>query len=243
MQINAETLKHFYRSAQGQVVRAVLQSHITALRDNPKGRRILGCGYALPYLDDFERAERSIAAIPQEIGTQYWPKDGKNKTCLYDHALPFETNSIDCVLLIHGLEHSKNPQGDLVEIYRVLKSTGRLIIVTPNRSGLWACFDSSPLGQGRPYSLAQLHKLLDDTKFIRAQSRKALFTPPLRGHWIEKISSLAEGAGRFLPLPAGVHIVEASKQIYARPPPPRGAKAPAVSKPLIPKTAMPFEGE
>jgi alpha-ketoglutarate-dependent 2,4-dichlorophenoxyacetate dioxygenase len=44
---------------------------------------------------------------------------------------------------------------------------GRLLLIVPNRRGIWARLDSTPFGHGRPYSRGQLERLLGD----------ALFTP------------------------------------------------------------------
>jgi ubiquinone/menaquinone biosynthesis C-methylase UbiE len=46
--------------------------------------------------------------------------------------LPFETNAIDCALFFEVIEHLDEPEKALAEINRVLKPTGRLIIVFPN---------------------------------------------------------------------------------------------------------------
>ena len=235
MHIDAKSLAKFYDTREGQIVRDILHAHINNLWDDVKSSRILGLGYALPYLH-FEGAERCLAAMPSAFGAAHWPDEAANKTCLFGGALPFETNSIDRVLLIHGLEHSANAQHDISEIYRVLKSSGRAIMIVPNRAGLWARFDWSPMGQGRPYSRAQLHKILNDNRFTIEHIKEALFVPPIRWRSIFKSAKFFEKTGRILPLPAGVHIVEVSKQIYARAD--KGTKAPAFAKPFMPKPAL-----
>ena len=40
------------------------------------------------------------------------------------------------------------------------KALGKLVIVTPNRRGLWARFEHTPFGTGRPFSRGQLTELL-----------------------------------------------------------------------------------
>lgn len=52
------------------------------------------------------------------------------------YKIPFETNSIDLVLLIEVIEHLDCPTKALGEIYRVLKPDGVLLLTTPNRMGL-----------------------------------------------------------------------------------------------------------
>ena len=46
--------------------------------------------------------------------------------------LPFEDNVIDCVLFFEVIEHLNAPEKALTEIYRVLKPSGRLILIFPN---------------------------------------------------------------------------------------------------------------
>lgn len=46
--------------------------------------------------------------------------------------LPIENNSIDVVTSLANIEHLENPQINLSEIYRIMKSGGKLILTTPS---------------------------------------------------------------------------------------------------------------
>ena len=46
--------------------------------------------------------------------------------------LPFEDNTIDCVLFFEVIEHLDEPEKALAEIRRVLKPSGRLVLIFPN---------------------------------------------------------------------------------------------------------------
>lgn len=46
--------------------------------------------------------------------------------------LPFEADSIDCVLFFEVIEHLDEPDKALMEIHRVLKPGGQLILIFPN---------------------------------------------------------------------------------------------------------------
>ena len=47
------------------------------------------------------------------------------------------SNSAECMLSVHGLEHVEARHDYLREIWRVLMPQGRVIVVVPNRRGAW----------------------------------------------------------------------------------------------------------
>ncbi|WP_423599144.1 class I SAM-dependent methyltransferase [Roseateles sp. MS654] len=57
--------------------------------------------------------------------------------CEFD-ALPFESNSLDLVLLPHTLEQAADPHRCLREVERVLRPEGRVVILGLNPASLWA---------------------------------------------------------------------------------------------------------
>lgn len=211
-------LKDFYNSPTGAVVRRVLRPQIRSWWDNVKGLRVVGIGYAQPYLDMFtEEAERVISISPAGQGIYPWPDAEHNLAALAEESeLPLETNSVDRVLLIHSLEYAELLRSNLQEIWRILKSNGRLIVIAPNRRGLWSRADWSPFGQGTPYSRDQLRFFLRDNLFVYERSVSTLYTPPLRWSVVAKsFEGLEKYLPWFLPGIGGVHMVEASKQIYS----------------------------
>lgn len=52
------------------------------------------------------------------------------------HKLPFKNNYFDVVISLDVIEHVKNDNYFVREIYRVLKSDGKILIATPNRDRL-----------------------------------------------------------------------------------------------------------
>ncbi len=213
-------LKTFYLSEIGQIVRDILLGHIREVWPDLHGLRILGCGYPSPYLGEIaDDCERVIAMMPRKQGADHWGyQNDKNVVFLSDdHALPIETCSVDRILLIHHLECCEQLPETLREVWRVLKANGRLLVVVPNRTGVWARADWSPFGQGSPFTLSQICHFLRDNLFVQETVKSALFVPPIpdspvmmrSAHFIERTGR------RILPFVAGVHMVEASKQIYA----------------------------
>jgi SAM-dependent methyltransferase len=213
-------LRDFYRDALGQVARRMIRRAIQRMWPDLRGVRLLGLGYATPFLTALMGdTERTVAVMPASLGVLGWPLDAANLVALADEAeLPFADYSIDRVLLVHALETSDETRAMLKEIWRVLAGGGRVLVVAPNRRGIWARFDRTPFGSGRPYTLSQLLQLLRDEQFTPVGSDAALFIPPARHRMLLRSAAAWERIGRrWFPGFAGVVLVEAAKQIYAKP--------------------------
>lgn len=246
MHPSAYDLKGFYTSRAGKIVRQILRQTIRTRWPDVRGMRIMGCGYAIPYLDLFlPEAERVFALMPGGQGAHVWPSEGANRVCLTDDAeLPIETNSIDGILLIHSLEYAQHPQGCLEELWRVLKSSGRLLAILPNRAGLWSMAGGSPFGHGAPFSRTQTCAALRESLFGIENAGHALYVPPFSPFLFNRSSLLFERVGPWLyPALAGLHVIEASKQIYGAMP--LRERAPArerVRGVLVPRPIPPSSG-
>ena len=211
-------LRDFYRSSLGRLTRRVIRQRVRNIWDNTSGQRILGLGYATPYLLPFQdEAERVLAAMPARQGVLHWPGEGAGQVTLCDEAeIPLPDVSMDRVLLVHALECSEQLRPMLREVWRVLADGGRLMVVVPNRRGIWARMDRTPFGHGYPYSPAQLNRLLRDTLFTPIRTERALFAPPSRSRMMIASAPAWEKVGqRLFPTFSGVLISEAGKQIYA----------------------------
>ncbi|MDJ0951051.1 MAG: methyltransferase domain-containing protein [Alphaproteobacteria bacterium] len=211
-------LREFYEGSTGQVARRMIRRTIRTLWPDVKGESLLGLGYATPYLRPFRgEAERIAAVMPAGQGVLHWPPEGPGVVALADEGeLPLPDLSIDRVLLVHALEHTEQIRRMLREVWRVMAGGGRLLVVVPNRRGIWARLERTPFGHGRPYSDSQLSRLLRDNMFTPMRSQTALFVPPSRSRMILGSAAVWEKAGArwFQPI-SGVILVEASKQIYA----------------------------
>jgi SAM-dependent methyltransferase len=213
-------LRDFYQTGLGQVARRMIRRTIRVIWPDLHGMRLLGIGYATPFLSAISaETERTVALMPASQGVLGWPPSGPNLVALADEAeLPFADYSIDRVLLVHGLETSEPAGPMLKEIWRVLAGGGRFLIVVPNRRGIWARLDRTPFGSGRPYTVSQLSHLLREEMFTPVGTETALFVPPSGDRVVLRSAPAWERIGkRWFPTFAGVVVIEAAKQIYAKP--------------------------
>ena len=218
MGLDVVDLRDFYAGGLGQAARRVIRRRVHALWPDVRGLSVLGLGYAVPYLGPLRTdGARVLSTMPARQGVLHWPADGGGLTALADEAeLPFPDLSIDRVLVVHALETTEQVRPMMREIWRVLTGGGRLLVIAPNRRGLWARFERTPFGHGQPYSPGQLSRLLRETMFTPVRAHAALFVPPTRSRMVLASATAWEKVGqRLFAHFGGVVIAEATKQIYA----------------------------
>lgn len=227
MSVDVIDLRNFYATPLGQMAARLINAQIQARWGSVIGLSLIGLGYTAPMLQPFrEEAMRSLALMPAEQGVIHWPPRGEpNSAALVeDRDLPLPTGSVDRALLVHMIENTQHPIDVLREVWRVLEPGGKLLLVVPNRGGAWARLERTPFGNGRPYSRQQLTHLLRDSLFSPVDWSQALHLMPSHRKTMVKLAPLVERFGNTVSTPfAGVHVVEAIKQVYA-PLPARGMR-------------------
>lgn len=209
-------LEAFYASPAGAAAARLVAQRLRAIWPSLRGMAVLGIGHTAPYLPLWsDEASRSIALSPAQLGLL---TAGRGALVAEEDALPFADLAFDRVLLLHGLEYADNARRLLREVWRVLKDDGRLLVVTPNRRGLWAHTEHTPFGHGQPYSPGQVTRLLERHLFRVARRDSALYTPPwgpfLRAGAAWERCGRAAWPARY----AGLAIVEAEKDLLAAAP-------------------------
>lgn len=216
MPTDALPARDFYATPRGVMVARLLRDRLHLLWPSLPGQSVLGLGYAAPYLPLWRgQAQRCIAVTPAQIGAAQFPAGGlPNLSCTAaEDALPFPDLCFDRILLVHGLEAADHARRLLREVWRVLKDDGHLLVVAPNRRGLWAYVETTPFGHGQPYSSGQIDRLLAAALFRVERRDAALFMPPLH---LRPALLWEAGARRLLPpWMAGLTITEAVKDMYA----------------------------
>ncbi|WP_125256119.1 class I SAM-dependent methyltransferase [Brevundimonas fluminis] len=216
MRRGVEELRAFYGEAAGQVVRRLVARRLDDAWGEAAGCDVLGLGYAVPWLDAFVGARRQVAAMPGGQGAETWPPVGRNRTVLVDErALPFAAGTFDRILLVHALEEADAPAQVLAEAVRVLSPTGRVILAAAARGGLWARADSTPFGHGRPFTRRQLEGLVRQVGLEPSAWSQTLYVPPWRP-LLGAADGFEEIGRRVAPGFAGLILLEATRQAYAR---------------------------
>ncbi len=217
MPLDVLSLQSFYGSPLGGVARRLIGRVIRERWENSAGLSVAAVGYGTPYLEQVrDGARRCLALMPAEQGVAIWPGAERCAAALVDvQMLPLPDGSMDRLLLAHALEAADRPNALLEELWRITAPEGRMIVIVPSRRGVWARADSTPYGQGLPYSKPQLRDLLHRADFSPIFWGEALYTPPVARPYMLRSASTIERVGGALGLPfAGVHIVEAMKQVH-----------------------------
>lgn len=142
-------LPQWLKTPAGEYLLAWEQRHLDQAVVDLFGYHALQLG--LPELDAL-RANRmphrwlAIESPPSKVeartdGAEGEPADAAEKTAITLHchfdALPFDSSSLDLVVLPHSLELARDPHLTLREVERVLVPEGRVIILGFNPASLW----------------------------------------------------------------------------------------------------------
>lgn len=245
MRVDVGDLRTFYGTPLGELAQRHVGRTVTGWWPRLDGLGVLGLGYATPYLELLSgKPVRRLSFMPAAQGVTVWPERGPTASTLVDPLmLPLPDGSLDRVLVVHALETVESPTELLHEIWRVLHPGGRLILVCPNRRGLWARMDTTPFGNGQPYSRSQLRRLLRETWYSAEGWAEVLYSPPLRSRLLLRGAAMWERLGVGLSLPfAGLHVVEATKQLQRPVPIKARQRRTRLSPVLLPAPVAPSPG-
>jgi SAM-dependent methyltransferase len=241
MTTDVERLIGFYRSPLGKIVRALVREEIVRLAGEVKGRRVLGLGFATPYLRfSLDRAERVLAFMPARQGSSAWPREGPSHTVLCDPLeMPLTDAAVDVIVCVHAFEHVADTEELMRELWRVAAPSATLIVAVPKRRGLWSSMDNTPFGDGNPFSRRQLERLLRANSFVPEVWRDALYLPPVEHKLMLRSTRFFERAGRLLgPALAGLLLVRARKELFPAVPRRKRAERYVRVPALAPQAAM-----
>ncbi|CAN5307392.1 class I SAM-dependent methyltransferase [soil metagenome] len=150
-------------------------------------------------------------------------KAGVALLCEFD-ALPFESASLDLVVLPHALEMARDPHQTLRECERMLRPEGRLVILGLNPASLWGLRQNLARLVSRRLFLPQAGdfigywRLRDWLRLLSFEVDSARFggyCPPLRSDkWLQRWRWTESVGSRWWPVLGAVYFITAVKRVH-----------------------------
>ncbi len=150
--------------------------------------------------------------------------------CDFD-ALPFDSKSLDLVLLPHSLELARDPHLALSEVERVLRPEGRVVIIGINPASLWGvqqqmkrlsrrlgrrpaeALPSLPLA-GELIGFRRLRDWLRLLSFEVEGGRFGCYRPPFAAaKWLSRYEWMERAGERWWPVLGAVYLLVAVKRV------------------------------
>ncbi len=133
-------------------------------------------------------------------------------------ALPFDSKSVQVVLLPHALDLSAAPHQVLREAHRILVPEGHIVILGFNPVSLWRlpCLWRRARAPwcGDWIGIRRLKDWLSLLEFELTQGSMLYYRPPLkRQRWMDRLFFLERMGDRWWPLGAAVYVLVARKRV------------------------------
>ncbi|MBI3754723.1 MAG: class I SAM-dependent methyltransferase [Deltaproteobacteria bacterium] len=120
-------------------------------------------------------------------------------------AMPFKKDVFDGVLGVTALCFISNAETAIVEISRVMKKGGLVILGELNRFSYWALlrrikglFKKSSYREARFFSLRKFKGLLEEAELKNLKWSSCIYFPPINSQWFLKGYRFFESAGKVL---------------------------------------------
>ncbi|MCW7540381.1 class I SAM-dependent methyltransferase [Aquabacterium sp. A7-Y] len=170
--------------------------------------------------------DRAAAPLPEPPGAA--PDARVPRAVLTDfEALPFETHSLDLVVLPHTLELSRDPHQTLREVERVLVPEGKVVVLGLNPASLWGVQQRSAslcsrLGLGTDVlppardmiGYWRLRDWLRLLSFDIEGGRFGCWRPALRSElWLERFGWMERSGERWWPVLGAAYFLVATKRV------------------------------
>lgn len=219
-----EELADWLETPAGRYVRAWERKTVDGMVANAFGYHAVQLG--LPRLD-FLEANR----IPSKSRVQLWARSADaaspdaEPACVDLYAepecLPFDSQSIDLLILPHVLECSNNPHQVLREAERVLVPEGRVVISGFNPWSLWGAHERmpgldplTPVPAHMQVSLTRLKDWFKLLSFEADRGRFGCYAPPcLTQKWLRRWSFMEAAGDRWWPVCGAVYVVSAVRRV------------------------------
>jgi SAM-dependent methyltransferase len=133
--------------------------------------------------------------------------------------LPFDSGSIDLVVLPHLLEFSCNPHQILREIERIVRPEGRIMLSGFNPFSLWGLRRLATQSVSEPWcgnfiSLSRMKDWLALLGFEVSAGKLCCYAPPFdQEKWLNRFAFMEKAGDRWWPISGGVYFLVAIKRV------------------------------
>jgi SAM-dependent methyltransferase len=212
----------WWKSAAGQYVLRWEQAQFDAAVSDVFGFHAVQCGApAVRALRANRMALRVLAGMSAHVNPQ---EDAVAVQVEMFEELPFETQSLDLVILPHVLEGASDPHQVLREVERVLRPEGRLMVAGLNPVSLWGAHHMAPRWFNQSFlpadtRLIALSRLRDWCKLLSLETqavRYGCWRPACRSErWLARMRFMEVIGDRWWPICGAVYLVSAIKRVRA----------------------------
>lgn len=135
------------------------------------------------------------------------------------HELPFAENSVDLIVLPHGLEFTDDPHLMLREAYRVVRPEGQIVIAGFNPFSLYGVKryfgrEQTPPWNGGFIGLYRVKDWLSLLGFDVTGGRLDAYAPPFaREKWLQRFGFFEAAGDRWWPIAGGIYFLRATKRV------------------------------
>lgn len=213
-------LAEWLQSPPGRYAAAWEQAQIDAIVADVFGFHALQVGLVDWDLLDHNRMPHKIFASPHALSQD---SEVRTRLCVLADptALPFESQSIDLLVLPHILECTADPHAVLREAERVLMPDGRVVISGFNPWSLWGARNNMPamepwlpIGPRQHLSVPRLRDWLKLLSFEVDPARFGCFTPAASSQkWLDRWDFLERPGARWWSVCGNVYVMTAVKRV------------------------------
>jgi SAM-dependent methyltransferase len=218
----AAHLSEFLQTAPGRYVLAWQQQHLDAVVADLFGYHAMQLG--LPEIDALRNNRMSLRFCAADRLPDAGAAAGHARVAVINRyeELPFESQSIDLVVMPHILEFAEEPHQVLREVDRVLVPEGHVVITGFNPASLWGLRQSLTRLGATPYlpragqfiGLPRVKDWLKLLSFEVNRGRFGCYAPWARSEkWIARCSWLEKAGDRWWPVLGSVYLVTAVKRV------------------------------
>lgn len=215
----------WYQTPLGAVAHALESAAVFELAEAKPGMRVLdvGCGTGI-YMLELARRDVYVIGVDPSIEMILIAREKFRQAglkcyfiCGSAEALPFRPERFDLALTVTSLCFVGRPDRAVEEMYRILKSGGRIVVGELNRFSLWAflrrlkgLFRETIYNQAHFWSRRELERLLRRRGFSPDAVQVLLYFPPINlqaflkgARFMERvIKKVLPGTGAFIVLRA-----------------------------------------